>query len=199
MKLRPFLVLLTIAGLFSLGSAACNSPDRRDNSVSASEQSQDAFKVVASVLRHPRCLNCHTNTDFVRVGDERMPHRMNVLRGANNKGVPGMRCSSCHQAENQNEVGVPGAPHWSAAPLSMGWEGLDDRSLAMALLDTKQNGNRTLADLSKHMSTDPLVLWGWNPGEGREQPPVDHDAFVAAFEAWIQNGAVLPPAGQTTR
>ncbi|MEM7167446.1 MAG: hypothetical protein AAF581_18440 [Planctomycetota bacterium] len=150
------------------------------------------------MLRHPRCLNCHTQTAFVRVGDDRRPHGMNVVRGPHNNGVPGMRCSSCHQKENQALVGVPGALHWQAAPLSMAWESMDDHDLARALLDPLKNGDRSLSDLTKHMKLDPLVLWSWDPGPGRAVPPVDHATFVRAFESWVDNGAVLPEPGQTT-
>ncbi len=30
---------------------------------------------VASVLRHPRCMNCHTFTEFPRQGDDRHRHQ----------------------------------------------------------------------------------------------------------------------------
>ena len=195
--MKPALLVAFLAVLvWSL--TACHSAAPKSQSPDASSRSDEAFRVVASVLRHPRCLNCHTNTEFVRVGDDRMPHRMNVLRGPSNQGVPGMRCSSCHQDENQDEVGVPGAPHWSAAPLSMGWEGLDDHDLAQALVDPARNGGRSLADLVKHMSSDPLVVWGWDPGQGRTPVPTDHETFVKEFEIWIESGAVPPAPGTTT-
>ena len=196
-QLLGLVVLCLMGVLLAVSITACGSIGRSVTPEQAA-RSQAAFEVVASVLRHPRCMNCHTNTDFVRVSDDRIPHRMNVVRGPKNKGVPGMSCGTCHQSENQEVAGVPGAPHWSAAPLSMGWEGLDDHDLAKALLDRRKNGNRSHADLLKHMRQDPLVLWGWAPGSGRTTPPVDHAAFVREFEAWIENGAVLPEPGQTT-
>lgn len=164
------------------------------NSMSAA----DAFKVVARVLRHPRCLNCHTVTEFPRVGDDRMRHRMNVMRGAKDHGVPGMQCSACHQDHNQERVGVPGAPHWGLAPLSMGWEGLDDRKLAETLIDQTKNGNRSFEDLHNHMAKDPLVLWAWDAGNGREAPPITHKDFIDAFRVWIDAGAPIPAAGVTS-
>jgi hypothetical protein len=33
------------------------------------EASAKLFKSIAQVLRHPRCMNCHTVTDFPRQGD----------------------------------------------------------------------------------------------------------------------------------
>jgi len=50
----------------------------------------------------------------------------------------------------------------------------------------------TTEQLIHHVSTDPLVLWGWNPGEGRSIPPLSHDEFVAKVAEWINNGAACP-------
>ncbi len=160
--------------------------------------SQKAFSTVARVMRHPRCLNCHTVTDFPRVGDDRRRHRMNVRRGPKDHGVPGMRCSACHQARNQDEAGVPGAPHWALAPLSMGWEGLDDHALAKSLLDRAKNGDRSLADLVRHMAEDPLVGWAWAPGKGRRAPAVSRKELVDAMKEWVAGGADVPPPGITS-
>src|SRR3954469_12185225 len=114
-------------------------------------RSQASFIQIAKVLRHPRCMNCHTATDFPRQGNERRRHDMMVLRGSDNHGAPAMRCSSCHQNINQ-ENGVPGAPNWGLAPLSMAWEGLDDHQLAEVLKDPARNGRRSLEQLYEHMA-----------------------------------------------
>ena len=102
-----------------------------------------------------------------------------------------MRCDSCHQDANQ-ENGVPGAPHWALAPLSMGWEGLDDHQLAESLKDESKNGGRSLDRLLEHMTHDPLVLWGWKPGGTRIPVPVSHDDFLQSLKEWIATGAVSP-------
>jgi hypothetical protein len=34
------------------------------------------------------------------------------------------------------------------------------------------------------MRVDPLVLWAWTPGAGRTTPPLSHEKFVEALEAW---------------
>ena len=112
--------------------------------------------------------------------------------------MPGLHCSACHRPSNQDAAGVPGAPHWHLAPLSMGWEGLDDHDLARNLVDRSKNGDRSLADLRKHMAHDPLVLWGWDPGAGRSTPPVSHSDFIEALDRWIENGAPAPGPGTTT-
>lgn len=80
----------------------------------------------------------------------------------------------------------------------MGWEGLDDHDLARTLKDRSMNGDRSLAALREHIAEDPLVLWGWDPGVGREAVPTPHAEFVDAFDAWIDAGAPTPPAGTTS-
>ena len=181
---RAVAAVAAVAAAALLGALAgcprpASSPSPRE---SAREASQAAFRRVAAVLRHPRCINCHTATDFPRQGDRGQPHLLNVRRGADNHGEVGMRCSACHQAANQLN-GVPGAPSWGLAPLSMAWEGLDDHALAEALKDRARNGGRSLPDLLRHMSEDPLVDWAWHPGGERAPVPVDKAAFVADLRA----------------
>lgn len=160
-------------------------------------QSQDLlFSEIATVLRHPRCINCHTFTDFPRQGDEGRPHVMSVRRGADNRGRAGMECASCHQDTNQDEAGIPGAPGWALAPLSMGWEGLDDYQLAEALKDSARNGGRGFEELYHHMAHDPLVAWAWNPGGERQPPPIGHAEFAHKFRQWIDGGALSPAPGK---
>ena len=172
--------------------AACRSSSPRSGSAPSS------FADVARVLRHPRCMNCHPMGDRPHVGDDRRLHAMNVMRGPDGHGVPAMRCSTCHRDANQFYSRVPGAPHWHLAPLSMGWEGLDDHDLAETLKDRAKNGDRSLADLRKHMAEDPLVLWGWDPGVGHEAIPVSHEDFLSALDAWIAAGAPSPAPGVTS-
>ena len=74
----------------------------------------------------------------------------------------------------------------------MAWKGLAAGDQCRMLKDKTKNGGRTLADLLDHMSHDPLVVASWNPGPGRSLPPLSHDAFVQAFKAWIDTGAICP-------
>lgn len=60
------------------------------------------------------------------------------------------------------------------------------------LNDPKQNGGKTLAQLLHHVSEDKLVLWGWNPGNGRTKPPLTHADFARKFGEWIDKGAAVP-------
>lgn len=156
------------------------------------------FSPVARVLRHARCLNCHPMGDRPHVGDTRRLHAMNVQRGPDGHGPAGMHCSACHRDQNQDYAKVPGAPDWHLAPLSMGWEGLDDHDLAVALLDRTKNGDRSVADLRKHLNEDPLVLWGWDPGVGRTPVPLPQADFIRAFDAWAEAGTPVPQPGVTS-
>lgn len=159
---------------------------------------ESAFGEIARVLRHPRCLNCHPSDDRPTVGDDARRHDMNVQRGDDGHGRVGQRCDTCHRDENQPLARIPGAPHWHLAPRSMGWVGLDDHDLAEALKDRTKNGGRSLDDLREHMASDPLVLWGWNPGPGRKAVPIPHSRFVQLLDTWIDGGAPSPTPGVTS-
>src|SRR5262245_26039668 len=82
------------------------------------QQTAHPFDAVASVLQHPRCLNCHTNTEFPRQSDARLRHAQYVMRGDDGTGVAAMHCQTCHPSGNHERV--PGAAGWHMPPLSMG-------------------------------------------------------------------------------
>jgi hypothetical protein len=154
----------------------------------------EAFESMVTVLHHPRCMNCHSKGDFPRQGDDSHRHTMNVRRGLHGNGVAGMRCSTCHQDFNLAGLHVPpGAPEWHlpSPVMPMIWEGLTDRQLCELFKDPKQNGNRTVDEIVEHMNT-PLVLWGWNPGEGRTPIPVPQKEFLAKAKEWAAKGAACP-------
>src|SRR2546425_8151591 len=91
-----------------------------------------AWQQVYSVLTHPRCINCHTATNYPQQGDDRHRHFANVVRGPAGKGVPALQCVTCHQEANADSTGVPGAHNWYLAPLSMKWQDLNDKILSSA-------------------------------------------------------------------
>lgn len=153
---------------------------------------EEPFEPIAAVLTHPRCLNCHTRTDFPKQGDDRHPHKLRVQRGPDNHGAVGMQCATCHQTVNNTASGVPGAPNWHLAPLSMAWENLSPAQLCRVLKDPAKNGGRTVPQLVEHMTGDALVQWAWNPGGQRTLPPVGQQAFHAAVRDWARNGATCP-------
>jgi hypothetical protein len=164
-------------------------------SASAAAATDDAFAAVASVLQHPRCLNCHVPGDAPLQGDDGRPHAMRVRRGDDGRGGVAMRCASCHQASNATAPHAPpGAPNWHLPPARtpMVFQGAGLGELCRTLKDPKQNGGRTPARLLEHVREDALVLWGWDPGGDRKPPPLAHAAFVARFEEWVSAGAPCP-------
>ena len=141
------------------------------------EKSLQAFSKILTVLKSPRCINCHPSGDVPHQGDDQHLHGFGVTRGKDDHGTPVQQCSTCHHDSNTLYSNVPGAPHWALAPLSMAWFGLSDAEIGQALIDRKKNGNKTPLQLVDHMSNDSLVLWAWKPGYGRTLPPVPLDEF----------------------
>lgn len=157
-----------------------------------SAESLRAWDQIAAVLQHPRCLNCHQEESPLQ-GDTAQAHTPRVTRGADNLGADAMRCGNCHNQMGNNETaGVPGAPHWSLAPLSMSWAGLSSAELCRALVDPRRNGGRSAEDLLEHMEKDPLVLWGWAPGGEREAVPLPHEQMVEQMKVWTAAGMPCP-------
>ncbi|MGH9746800.1 MAG: hypothetical protein ACRD59_11905 [Candidatus Acidiferrales bacterium] len=151
-----------------------------------------AWDKIASVLQNPRCLNCH-QLDSPLQGDERRVHIPRVVRGPDGHGVGAMRCGNCHNdMGNNNTSGTPGGLHWQLAPVSMLWQGLSAGDLCRAVKDPKLNGNRDGQALIKHMEDEPLVLYGWNPGKGREPVPISHEKTVEYVKIWVTGGMVCP-------
>jgi hypothetical protein len=74
----------------------------------------------------------------------------------------------------------------------MVFEGKSPAELARLLTDPKQNGGKSLDELLHHVTEDKLVLWGWNPGEGRTKPPLSHEEFASRMREWIEAGAPAP-------
>jgi hypothetical protein len=191
---RLVAAVLLAAGGIAGGVAAMlwAAPAPAQTDTAKREDSLRAFARIAEVLRHPRCMNCHPSGDVPRQTDDRHPHRMLVARGSDDRGTPAMRCSTCHQTVNTADGRVPGAPHWHLAPRSMGWEGLSDGRLCQALKDRARNGNRSVATLIQHMTSDALVQWAWNPG-ARATPPLSQHDFHEAVRQWAATGAACPP------
>jgi len=161
-----------------------------------------AWQQVYSVLSHPRCINCHTATNYPQQGDDRHPHLFNIVRGQQGHGVPALTCAACHQRANADSAGVPSAPGWHLAPLSMRWQDRDDRILpssavCRAVTDRSKNHNMDGAGLLKHHEEEPLVLWAFQPGRRadaseRSTPPLTHDEFVTATRVWVGAGTPCP-------
>ncbi len=155
-----------------------------------------AFEGIVPVLRHPRCMNCHSTGDFPRQGNDSHQHTMQVRRGPEGQGLNAVKCSTCHQDHNLAGMRMPpGAPDWHlpSPEMPMIWERLSDRQLCELFKNPEQNGHRSIEQIVEHMST-PLVLWGWHPGEGRSPVPMPLSEFLRNVRNWAANGGACPAA-----
>ncbi|MBA3395709.1 MAG: Isoquinoline 1-oxidoreductase subunit [Deltaproteobacteria bacterium] len=162
-------------------------------------RSQALFGEASRVLLHPRCINCHPAGDVPHQGMQLQLHDPPVVRGADNRGVAGMQCASCHQDRNQPMTRVPGAPNWHLAPIEMAWVGRSAGAICDQLKDPKRNGGKTLAQIVEHSAHDELVAWGWQPGADREPAPGTQQQFGALVAAWVETGAACPDNPQESR
>jgi hypothetical protein len=157
-----------------------------------------AFETVRAVLQHPRCQNCHIPGDAPLQFDEGRTHGQNVRRGPAGRGSVGLECSTCHFTANPPaSYGArvpPGAPNWHLPPpeTKMVFIGLSSGDLCRTIKNARANGGKDLGALLEHVSHDKLVLWGWDPGLGRNPVSIPHAEFVAKFEQWVGAGAPCP-------
>lgn len=182
--------LFIVCGFFLINVLLISALPQRDDT-----RARAAFLSIVPVLKHPRCLNCHATGDFPRQGDDSHPHAQNVRRGPDGNGKFGQKCSACHQEQNVAGLNMPpGAPHWHLPPANMPmiWEGKTAGQICQQIKDPKQNNGKTVAQIVQHVTEDKLVLWGWNPGEGRTLPPMSHADFAAKFAEWARYGAACP-------
>jgi hypothetical protein len=205
--MRTMLLLTSAAILILVGAQSSNGLDGR--SAKDKAESKAAFLEAYKVFTHARCMNCHPVGDTPLQGDDSHPHFYRVRRGRDGNGVLSMRCSNCHQSQNATaEHAPPGAPyppekqtasqqnqprwHLPSAATPLVFEKRTALQLCKQLLDKTKNGGLTTQQLVEHVSHDPLVLWGWNPGEGRTTPPLTHDEFVQKISEWIDKGNSCP-------
>jgi hypothetical protein len=191
-------VLVSLVAIISSGfkpkQASIISEAKNNHFIKDSLESVKAFMEVYKVLMSPRCMNCHPSGDTPLQGDNSKLHSMFPKRGKDGKGLYAMKCANCHQPENTQGIHMPpGNPDWHLPPanMKMVFQGRTPNQLAKQLVDRKRNGNKSLAQLLAH-ADDKLVLAGWNPGEGRSLPPMNHAEFKKAWTTWINNGAYAP-------
>jgi len=163
------------------------------------------FETIRSVLQDPRCQNCHPVTDHPLQTDRSVVHAMNVQRGLDGHGAAGAHCSTCHgKANPPDSYGAHQPPgvvtDWHMPPpeMAMVFVGRSPKALCEQLKDPQRNGHKDMAALLTHVSSDPLVLWGWTPGFGRQPVAVPHADFVSAFRRWAAAGAPCPTEGPKT-
>jgi hypothetical protein len=201
--MRPIAILLagavTIIAVGMAVSAAQPDPAKTLRSVQAfasiaddQQRSLALFEEAGKVITHARCVNCHPAGDRPAQGDDRRPHMPLVVRGIDNFGAVGMRCTTCHGPANFDAAGVPGNPAWHLAPIEMAWVGKSLGEICRQIKDPERNGGKSMEELVHHMAEDSLVGWGWNPGVGREPAPGTQKEFGELIKAWSDTGAVCP-------
>jgi hypothetical protein len=188
--------------IFLLGSACWSTHYGAAQDSAASQTSKEAgvaaWQQVYSVLTHPRCINCHTATNYPQQGDDRHRHLFNIVRGPGGKGVPGLNCATCHQSANANSTGVPGAQNWHLAPLSMKWQDTNNNIMSSAdICRSVSEHSKEAGGVLRHHQQAPLVLWAFQPGRRRDGterslPPLTHQEFVAATRTWVDAGMPCP-------
>ncbi|HLB09343.1 MAG TPA: (2Fe-2S)-binding protein [Gemmatimonadaceae bacterium] len=165
------------------------------SSAAAQTTRSTQFDPVASVVMHARCMNCHQDNS-PRQTDAAILHQPLVVRGKDGHGAPTQQCQACHQATNTADGFVPGVATWRLAPLSMKWQGLTKTQICQEMKDPARNGGRRSGkQVIEHMKSDPLVLWAWAPGAHRTTPPLSHEEFVKALQAWLAAGMPCPRTG----
>ena len=200
---RLNVICIALLGILGVGTLLFTSArnDARAVAQDATPKAKDAavsraaFLEVYKVLMHPRCMNCHPAGDAPLQGDDSHVHQQNVQRGEDGKGLYALKCANCHQEKNTPGLNMPpGGKNWHLPEKKMPlvFEGKSTRELAEQLKDPKRNNNKTLEQLIEHAEKEPLVLWGWDPGDGRGKPPISHSEFVRQMKLWIENGAEVP-------
>lgn len=193
-KSGVFLILF-IALIMSLHNSFAST--HNENSGTTIENENSPFDKMMAVLTHKRCISCHPSGDRPLQGEDMHLHYFDIQRGEDGHGLAGYECSTCHQNENNNFSGVPGAPDWHLAPRSMAWEGLTRVEIAHSMLDRSKNGDKSLDEIVEHLTEHELVLWAWDPGvnaagKEREKPPVPKEEFITAVKEWAAQGAPIP-------
>jgi len=157
--------------------------------------SAKAFLAASQVFFNPRCVNCHPKGDAPLQGDAGRPHTMDVKRGPDGMGKNAMLCTNCHQTANLPGAHMPpGDPGWLMPPedMPMIFEGRTPHELCLQLKDPAQDGKRTPKEVVEHVRTTTVVLWGWEPGDGRTPVPMPHEIFMKDMTEWLEKGAACP-------
>src|ERR1700681_365017 len=123
-SVKAQLIVIVLAGTFGslVGAEDLRGPETFLSIMNQSDRSRALFVEAGRVLQHPRCLNCHPVGERPTQGNDGHPHSPPVVRGPDDKGALGMRCTSCHQNANYEPSGVPGNPMWHVAPKAMAWQ-----------------------------------------------------------------------------
>ena len=190
--LRATLLVAAASLPWSALAVDLRAPDSFSTIADKTERSRALFVEAGKVIQSPRCLNCHPASERPTQGADMHPHSPHVVRGADDKGAIGMRCTTCHQSANFEPSGLPGHPLWHVAPKSMAWQQRSLAQICSQIKDPRRNGGKSLPQIHEHMASDSLVGWAWQPGGTREPAPGTQAQFGALIAAWIESGAACP-------
>lgn len=158
----------------------------------------EAWATIYQTFSHPRCANCHvadgvpmwTGPEYVHPGR----HGMHVGGDPDSQmGAPGLMCDTCHGLSNAPVPhGPPGADYWLLPPASLAWFGKSSGQVCAQTRDPALTGGYTAAQLADRLAGNPMVVWAWSPGEGREPAPGTIAALADALRAWDAAGTPCP-------
>ena len=95
---------------------------------------------------------------------QRQVHVPPITRGPHDSGPPGLQCAACHQKKNFAAQRCAGRTELASRAAFAGWEDKTPGELCRSVLDRRTNGNKSVAEIVKHMTDDELVAWGWDAG-----------------------------------
>src|ERR1700674_2862982 len=155
MKASLIIIVLAATTASLAGAEDLRGPDTFSSLSNPSERARALFVEAGRVLQHPRCLNCHPVGERPTQGNDRHLHSPLVVRGSDDKGAVGMRCTTCHPNANYEASGVPGNPQWHVAPKSMAWQTKSLGQICEQIKDPRRNGGETLAGLDEPKADEP--------------------------------------------
>ncbi len=169
------------------------------------EEGLSAWDRIYAVASHPRCSNCHVDESNIPMWSgpsygKTRPHGMNINAGISRIGIESIPCSTCHmQSTVPNDI-AHGAPHtghaWMLAPVEFAWFGKSSAEICEQMSDPARNGGRDGDGLVQHIIHDAeieaFIVWGFNPGGGREAAPGSMQEHLDDMVLWTAAGMPCP-------
>ena len=121
------------------------------------------FERMATVMTHPRCLNCHTNGAAPKQGDDRHLHIMDVVRGLTITVPPLCPAPAVTRARTTRTSAYRAHP--AGIWLRCGWAGKDFRRESFAARSATLGEVRCRHDAFLHISHR-----AWSDGHGLQGP-----------------------------
>src|SRR5438105_9314302 len=103
-SVKARLVIIVLAGTAGslAGAEDLRGPETFASITNQSERSRALFVEAGRVLQHPRCLNCHPVGERPTQGNDSHPHSPLVVRGPDDKGAIGLRCTTDRKSTRLN-------------------------------------------------------------------------------------------------